>query len=149
MYYFYWKQSSNVEINSAKKILNGNVPKIDPCVTRNITSSQSLNELFILVLCFLFDRLWTSLNSGMLQPWAFSFAMIKSWSSQSKTLNKYIVKALNTLALSSGLFHSLLIPKGQWSNLFYSHIFFKNIFSQNWNICLNRHVITGKMLVGV
>lgn len=149
MYYFYWKQSSNVEINSAKKIWMATSPKIDPCVTRNITSSQSLNELFILVLCFLFDRLWTSLNSVMLQPWAFSFAMIKSWSSQSKTLNKYIVKALNTLALSSGLLHSLLIPKGQWSNLFYSHIFFKNIFSQNWDICLNRHVITGKMLVGL
>ena len=35
-----------------KKILNKSGPKIEPCGTTSITTSQSLYELIALVLCF-------------------------------------------------------------------------------------------------
>ena len=41
---------------SAKKMLNNNGPSIEPCGPPEIISNQELQILFILVLCFLFDK---------------------------------------------------------------------------------------------
>ena len=69
-------------------------------------SIHVLYELFILVLCFLFDKYsWFNLKAGKLKPYTFNFAIKRSWFRQANALQRSISRAPNTLPLSIYLFH--------------------------------------------
>ena len=80
-----------------------------------------LYELFIFVLCFLFDKYsWNNLKAGKLKPYAFNFTIKRSWFKQSNVLERSVSRAPNTLPLSIELF--------QFSNKATGHCWVLNIF---------------------
>ena len=81
-------------------------PIIHPWDTPKTNSIHVPYELFILVLCLLFNKLsWNSLKAVKLKPYALNFAVRGFLFRQLNALERFVGKVPNVLPLSIELFH--------------------------------------------
>ena len=142
---------------SRKNILNKSGHKMEPWGNRKSKSLHGLKESFILVLCFLLaEQFWIRFNTGRLNPYALSLAIIRSCGRQSKAFERSVRRAPKTFLLSTAFFHFSNMAIRQcwaWNPFRKRQWYLDRNWSMNGVICLHNSFSkilerTGRILTG-